>query len=745
MLQKLFVKQQKQHQKKEENGNDGESGEGGGAAQELSSSVHSIPSFNKNSYDDDHNNDDTGGDDNEDRKPSNNKGNHNNNNNNNDNTDRDVTIKDEKDYDIPFFHAIKCASQVYCDKIISSCNDMMGVVLYGTRESKNQFDFNNVYIYQDIDTPDANRIKQLESMSNNSNVEQFEKQLGHAPKKGSLHDALWTCQHLFSQVAKNVAYKRIFLFTNDDDPFVAGDATLRKKCMERARDLMESDVMIELFVLGGTGPNHKFDSALFWQHVLYRSDDEYTGQIYIDGARSFQQLLDGVRRKTFTKRALSSFELELRPPTTDENGQFVPSSSLSISVSLYNLLSKTTRPLPTRLHAGTNKPTTRETKQYCEYTGTELMASDIKYCTSYGGKRLLFEPEEIKQIKSFGPKGMRLMGFKPRSRLKLYQNYRNSAFLYPTDAIISGSHTAFSALHRKMVQLGRIAICRFISADDHMPVFVALVPQEEVLDPEDNETQIQPPGFNVLYLPYADSIRSLDQVLCKNPSAQISQKQIDKAKLVVKRLNVDMNSAEFDNPVLQRHHAVITALALERENMIEPVDHMQPDVIGMRKYQSEIDEFRDAVMPHNYLSSLQQSEQQGRASSSSSSGSGSGTGSSSGKRKRTVKAEEEEETGAADEESGGEPVVKKEKAPSRKKVKKERNGVRNESDDSAGDDQDEEEAIDMVALAKSNQMGKLTVPVLKEFCKVYGIKPKGTKKADIIASITQFLRDNGKI
>ena len=64
----------------------------------------------------------------------------------------------------PFFFALKCAVHVYCDKVITSNNDFLGTVFYGTNKKKNQFDFENVYIYHDLDNPEASRIKELEEL-----------------------------------------------------------------------------------------------------------------------------------------------------------------------------------------------------------------------------------------------------------------------------------------------------------------------------------------------------------------------------------------------------------------------------------------------------------------------------------------------------------------------------------------------------------------------------------------------------
>jgi len=99
----------------------------------------------------------------------------------------------------PFFYAIKSVADMYCDKVMTSDNDLVGTVLYGTNEKKNQFDFENVYILHDLDNPEANRIKELEQIVANGKDE-FTQTYGHAKAKCNLHEALWTCQHLFSHV-----------------------------------------------------------------------------------------------------------------------------------------------------------------------------------------------------------------------------------------------------------------------------------------------------------------------------------------------------------------------------------------------------------------------------------------------------------------------------------------------------------------------------------------------------------------
>lgn len=48
-------------------------------------------------------------------------------------------------------------------KIITSDNDKIGIVLYGCKQSNNSLNFHNIYVFQKLDSPDANSIKNLET------------------------------------------------------------------------------------------------------------------------------------------------------------------------------------------------------------------------------------------------------------------------------------------------------------------------------------------------------------------------------------------------------------------------------------------------------------------------------------------------------------------------------------------------------------------------------------------------------
>jgi len=63
-------------------------------------------------------------------------------------------------------------------KIISNDNDKIGIVLYGCKLSNNSMNFNNIYVFQKLDSPDALSIKTLENKSSD-----FTKTYGFVPKE----------------------------------------------------------------------------------------------------------------------------------------------------------------------------------------------------------------------------------------------------------------------------------------------------------------------------------------------------------------------------------------------------------------------------------------------------------------------------------------------------------------------------------------------------------------------------------
>jgi len=71
---------------------------------------------------------------------------------------------------------------------------------------------------------------------------------------------------------------------------------------------------------------------------------------------------------------------------------------------------------------------------------------------------------------------MTLMGFKPRSYLKVYHNVKHSTFVFPDEKRVMGSSQCADALIKEMMRKDKIAIVRVQARENTQVKFCALLP-----------------------------------------------------------------------------------------------------------------------------------------------------------------------------------------------------------------------------------------------------------------------------
>ncbi|XP_052229441.1 X-ray repair cross-complementing protein 5-like isoform X2 [Dreissena polymorpha] len=490
-------------------------------------------------------------------------------------SERMFEVENEEEDESLFQLCIKCCKTTLQNKIISSEKDLVGIVLFGTEKSKNANEFKHIYVYQELDQPGAPRILELEDMCEEK-FKTFTVDYGHS-LTFSLNEVLWTCQNMFANSPQKVNSKRILLFTCNDDPH-AGNQQLQRQAKTKASDLKETGIELELMHL--QLPGDKFDVSKFYKDLLYMDDDEATD--LADPAEKIEELLSRVRSKDHKKRALRHISLSL-------------GEGLDIGIGVYNLVRPCTKPYPVKLDKKTNEELTSHTKSYLKETGEVLLSQDLKKCQSYGDKKIFFEKEEVDLMKRFDASGLYLMGFKPQKSLKISYKVKPASFIYPDEQSIKGSTTLFTALLKKCFDRDMLPICKYIPGKSSPPRFVALLPQDEELD--EHKVQIRPPGFHVIFLPYADDFRKVKPEQMPKANGE----QIDAAKELLKKLQFTYTSESFENPVLQKHWRNIEALALDRDAPEEMTDYTLPDEDKIRKRAGEaITCFRDLVFPSDY-------------------------------------------------------------------------------------------------------------------------------------------------
>jgi ATP-dependent DNA helicase 2 subunit 1 len=170
--------------------------------------------------------------------------------------------------DSPTLAAIKCAYQIMQQRIISSPKDMMGVLLYGTEQSKFQEEdgstrggnpYPHCYLLSDLNVPAAEDVKALKAIVEDE--DEAASLLVPTDKPVAMSNLLFCANQIFTTRAPNFGSRRLFIITDKDDPH-ASDKNLRSQATVRAKDLYDLGVVIELFPI--SHPDHEFDRSKFY-------------------------------------------------------------------------------------------------------------------------------------------------------------------------------------------------------------------------------------------------------------------------------------------------------------------------------------------------------------------------------------------------------------------------------------------------------------------------------------------------
>ena len=169
--------------------------------------------------------------------------------------------------------ALKCAYSLMQQRIISNPNDMMGIVLFGTEQSKFQGEdpnsrgglaYPHIYLLADLDVPDAEDVKTLKTLVEDEG-EAARLLVPTAQSSINLANLLFCANQIFTTKAPNFSSRRLFLVTDNDNPH-STNKDARNSAAVRARDLYDLGVKIELFPI--SSPEHQFNRAAFYDVSL---------------------------------------------------------------------------------------------------------------------------------------------------------------------------------------------------------------------------------------------------------------------------------------------------------------------------------------------------------------------------------------------------------------------------------------------------------------------------------------------
>eukprot|EP00249_Psilotum_nudum_P013508 c24370_g1_i1 orf=258-2180(-) len=515
--------------------------------------------------------------------------------------------KEEDESEKTYFGAVvKCVTEDMKARVISRDKDEVAVCFFNTREKLNFQESYGVYVFQANETgksdqqqdepcqPTAKLIKEFGNIH-----EVFEKKIGSGPgltpgsRENPLYNALWVSQGLLRKGSTKNSSKRILLFTNNDDPFGDADVTakadLQRTTIQRAKDAQDLGISVELFPFNR--PGEEFNVSIFYAEIINLESDEHSNFMVV-AAERFEDLVNQLRKKIYKKRVVRRLALSI-------------SHGINIAMQSYALIRMSNTGRYTWLDSTTNKLLKTERSFICSDTGA-LLTEPLQRFQEYRGRKVLFSSSELTEVKRVASAQLQLLGFKPLDCLKDYYNLRPATFLYPDEERIKGSNCAFVALYRAMLRLQKYAIAFLGGALS--PQLVALVAQVEV---KNEIGQIEPPGMYMIYLPYTDDIRNVEKLHTTGdtPAPRATEEQINKAVAMIKKIDLkDFSFENIPNPALQRHYAILQALALQEEDLPELQDSTMPDEAGMKKpsVATAVKAFKDAVYGEDH--DLQEAE-----------------------------------------------------------------------------------------------------------------------------------------
>ena len=480
--------------------------------------------------------------------------------------------------DTPISAALKCAYALMQQRIISNPNDMMGVLLYGTKETKfpndttsrSSLSYPNCYLLTDLDIPAAEDVRALRDIVEDE--EESSKILIPSEERVPMSNVLFCVNQIFTTKSPNFASRRLFIVTDDDDPY-AKDKTLKSASAVRAKDLYDLGVIIELFPI--SKQDHEFDRSKFYDDIVYNNtltdpeapallprnstDALSTG----DGISLLYSLLSAINSKAVPRRAqFASLPLEIGP-------------GFRISVKGYILFKRQEPKRSCYIWLQGEKPQIAigSTKQIAEDSARTVEKVEIRKAFKFGGEQIIFTPEEVSSLRNFGNPGIRIIGFKPASMLPIWANIKPATFIYPTEEDYVGSTRVFAALHQKLLKDNLVGLTWFVARKNAVPVIAALLPGAERLD--ESGAQIMPPGLWLAPLPFADDIR-------QNPETTLiraPEPLIDRMREVIQQLQLPKaryDPSKYPNPALQWHYRILQAMALEEDLPEKPEDKTIP-------------------------------------------------------------------------------------------------------------------------------------------------------------------------
>ncbi|KAJ3886512.1 SPOC like C-terminal domain-containing protein [Lentinula edodes] len=474
--------------------------------------------------------------------------------------------EDETKMTSHLYAALNSAMNLQKRKVVTGPNDSFGILLFNTTRkpdtprTQGSEIKKNMFLYQPIVT------------AAQEDSDEIQKQFPPCDSPVAMGDVFTSCNWVIRDGAPKTATKRVFLITDEDDPHPLSKQ-LKISAQTTLEDLAQAGVIVEPFFI--QSEDRRFDVTKFYSSVLQTNafaDDVDSDPSILNQSISIsriEDLLSQMKFREVAKRALFNIPFEL-------------AKGLTIGVKGYGLVTEQKKgeykyfvDLGDRLEAATVK-----TGQLDEDRQVEVDKSNIVYGMAVvgaapsnddaeddsmaatkvvkSGQRPFYTADEMRSFRTLGLEpGLKLLGFKPRDTIKFEDNVKHSLFLYPEENTYAGSKRTFSALLKSMIKKKVVGLARGVLRRNSTPTIYAVLPQEEDVD------EMEPGGFHIIPLPFADDIRSapIDEGYIASDDLK------DKARAWINKMTIKSGYVpdSYPNPALAFHYDQLEASAFREE------------------------------------------------------------------------------------------------------------------------------------------------------------------------------------
>jgi ATP-dependent DNA helicase 2 subunit 1 len=205
----------------------------------------------------------------------------------------------------------------------------------------------------------------------------------------------------------------------------------------------------------------------------------------------------------------------------------------------------------------------------------------------------------------------------------------------------------------------------------------------------------------------------------------VNLEQFEAAKKLIKRMNIDFDSRNFENPTIQKHYATLQALALGESEVEKIEDLLRPDPDGLKNLNGVDTQFRKLCFTDGGGTKKTEVEIKRKARTKSEEKSDDNKKGNGGKRKKA------EDTMEVIEEV-------KESMEKTKKKKKIDDSVKRE-DNNLDYDEGYSDRV-LLKMLENDELKSLTVPKLKDIMNARNFDyPKSSKKTELLEKLNSYL------